>query len=165
MAYTVFRSDNLPGIDNRAYITSVLVQDASGKPIEVENGTIVKVGAKIDGKHDLYAATLASSSDTDLTKLAVIGTPELIYDESAYHNLDEFINEAGKAAAAYMLGRGGDFAVTKEGFVGGTVPTKAGTDKTVGIGANGKIDASGSGLGTVLAIETAGRYTFYTIRM
>ena len=163
MAYTVFRSDNLPGIDNRAYITSVLVQDANGKPIEVENGTIVKVGAKIDGKHDLYAATLAASTDTDLTKLAVIGTPELIYDESTYHNLDEFINEKGKAAAAYMLGRGGDFAVTKEGFVSATAPTAVGG--TVGIGTNGKINASGSGLGTVLAIETAGRYTFYTIRM
>lgn len=163
MAYTVFRSDNMPGIDNRAYITSVLVQDASGKPIEVENGTIVKVGAKIEGKHDLYAATLAASSDSDLTKLAVIGTPELIYDETTYHNLDDFINEKGIPAAGYMLGHGGDFAVTKEGFVGGTAPAAVGG--TVGIGADGKIDASGSGLGTVLAIEKVGRYTYYTIRL
>lgn len=163
MPYTVFRSDNLPGIDNRAYITSVRVVDGSGDPIAVENGTIVKIGAKIAGKHDLYSATLASSSDTDLTKLAVIGTPELIYDESRYHNLDEFINPAGKAAAAYMLGRGGDFAVTKEGFVSATPPSATGG--AVGVGTGGKLSTSGSGLGTVLAIETAGRYTFYTIRM
>ena len=163
MAYTVFRSDNMPGIDNRAYITSVLVQDGSGNPIEVENGTIVKVGAKIDGKHDLYAATLATSSDSDLTKLAVVGTPELIHDETRHYNLDEFINQAGIAAAAYMLGHGGDFAVTKEGFVSATAPSAV--DGTVGIGANGKIDASGSGLGTVLAIENVGRYTYYTIRL
>lgn len=164
MAYTVFRSDNLPGIDNRAYITSVLVVDGNGDPIAVENGTIVKVGAKVTGKHDLYTATLATNSDTDLTKLAILGTPELIYDESTYHNLDEFINPAGKAAAAYMLGRGGDFAVTKEGFASATAPSSVGG--TVGIASSGgKINASGSGLGTVLAIETAGRYTFYTIRM
>jgi hypothetical protein len=52
--------------------------------------------------------------------------------------------------------------VTKEGFVGGVVPTKG---ANVGIGANGKIDASGTGLGVCVDIETAGRYTYYAIKI
>lgn len=164
MAYTVFRCDNMPGTDQRAYVASVLVRDSSGTPIEVENGTIVEIGALIDNKHDLYAATLATSAST-ITNCAVIGTPEIIYDDQLKKNLDDFINEAGKPAAAYLLGHGGVFSVTKEGFVGGTVPTTTGKTVNVGIGTGGKIDTAGEGLGTVLAIEKAGRYTFYTVRL
>ena len=164
MAYTVFRCDNMPGTDQRAYIASVLVQDSTGTPIEVENGTIVEIGDLIDSKHDLYAATLANSSST-ITDCAVIGTPEIIYDDHVKKNLDDFINEAGKPAAAYLLGRGGVFSVTKEGFVGGTVPTTAGKTVKVGIGTDGKIDTAGEGLGTILAIDKAGRYTFYAVRL
>ena len=94
----------------------------------------------------------------------VIGTPEVTYtDLYNEKNLDAFINKAGVPAAAYLLKDGGIFSVTKEGFVGGTTPSLIGGG--VGIGADGKIDASGSGLGTVLAIDVAGRYTYYAIRL
>lgn len=53
--------------------------------------------------------------------------------------------------------------MTKEGFVGGTAPSAVGQE--VGIGTDGKIDAAGTGLGTCVAIETAGRYTYYTIKI
>ena len=55
------------------------------------------------------------------------------------------------------------FSVTKEGFVGGTAPSAVGQE--VGIGTDGKIDAASTGLGTCVAIETAGRYTYYTIKI
>lgn len=164
MAYTVFRCDNMPGTDQRAYIASVLVQDSSGNPIEVENGTIVEIGDLIDGKHDLYAATLATKTST-VANCAVIGTPEVIHDDHLKKNLDDFINEAGKPATAYLLGHGGVFSVTKEGFVNGTVPTKAGKTVAVGIGTNGKIDSAGTGLGTILAIDQTNRYTYYAVRL
>ena len=35
----------------------------------------------------------------------------------------------------------------------------------VGIGANGKLDAAGTGFGECVHIETAGRYTYYTIKI
>lgn len=163
MAYTVFRSDNMPGIDNRSFIVSVLVKDGDGKEIDVENGAIVEVGNLVAGEHDLYNATLATSS-SDVAKCAVIGTPEVTYtDLYNEKNLDAFINKAGVPAAAYLLKDGGIFSVTKEGFVGGTTPSLIGGG--VGIGADGKIDASGSGLGEVLAIDVAGRYTYYAIRL
>lgn len=166
MANTVFRCDNMPGIDQRTEICSVLVQDAEGKAIAVENGAIVEIGALVaaDGKteHDLYTAKLATAS-SDLKKCAVIGTPEVEYDECRRKNLDDFKNEAGVPAAAYRIRLGGVFSVTKEGFVSGTAPTAIGA--AVGLGANGKIDASGSGLGTVLDIDKTSRYTFYAINL
>lgn len=166
MAYTVFRCDNMPGTDQRTMITSVLVRDGDGKNIAVENGTIVEIGALVPGEHDLYYATLATASSA-LKKCAVLGTPEVIYDECTYKNLDEFINEAGKPATAYRLGREGVFSVTAEGFVGGTAPTA--TAVAVSLGANGKITApaatSATVLGKVIAIDKTARYTFYAIEM
>lgn len=166
MAYTVFRCDNMPGTDQRTMVTSVLVRDGDGKNIAVENGTIVEIGALVPGEHDLYYATLATAS-SELKKCAVLGTPEIVYDECTRKNLDDFINEAGTKASAYKLGCNGTFAVTAEGFVGGTVPT--GKDVTVSLGANGKITApaatSATALGKVIAIDKTARYTFYAIEM
>lgn len=166
MAYTVFRCDNMPGTDQRTMVTSVLVRDGDGKNIAVENGTIVEIGALVPGEHDLYYATLATAA-SDLKKCAVLGTPEVIHDECTYKNLDDFTNEAGTKASAYKLGREGTFAVTAEGFVGGTVPTAVGV--SVSLGANGKITApaatSATVLGKVIAIDKTARYTFYAIKM
>ena len=52
--------------------------------------------------------------------------------------------------------------MTKEGFVGGTVPTKG---AEVGIGTGGKIDAAGKGLGVCVDVEVVGRYTYYAIKI
>lgn len=52
--------------------------------------------------------------------------------------------------------------MTKEGFVGGTAPTKG---AKVGIGTGGKIDAAATGLGVCADIEVAGRYTYYVIKL
>ena len=158
MAYTVFRCDDMPGVDQRTLIKSVLVVNGDGAPIAAENGSIVVIGDLVEGQHDLYKATLATA-DADVKKCAVLGTPELEYDECHYHNLDEFINKAGKPATAYLLREGGSFGVTAEGF---TAAPEAGA--TVALAANGKISA-GTGLGSVLAIENAGRYTYYVIKL
>lgn len=160
MGYTVFRCDNMPGIDNRADIMSVKVVNSNGEAVAVENGAIVKIGAIVPGQRELHYATLATNSDA-VADCAVIGTSELMYDERK-KNLDEFINEAGKPALAYLLRHEGWFSVTAEGFVDGSVPA---VDAKVGIGANGKIDAAGTGLGTCVAIEKAGRHTFYVIEL
>ena len=77
-------------------------------------------------------------------------------------NLDEFINEKGKATRGYIPRSRNLFAITKEGFVNEAVP-EVGAE--VGIGENGKIDAAGTGLGECVHIEVAGRYTYYTIKI
>jgi hypothetical protein len=81
---------------------------------------------------------VAASAGDDLNDCAIVAAPEVMYDERK-KNLDEFINEAGKATRGYIPRSRNVFSVTKEGFVGGTVPTKG---AEVGIGTGGKIDAA-----------------------
>lgn len=156
--YTVIRTDNLSGTDQRADLLSVYVYDAEGKAVDAENGSIVKVGALEEGEREIYKATLATADDS-IDECAILAGVEVMYDEHK-RNLDEFINEAGKAVRAYIPRNRNFFAVTAEGFVGKATPEVGGK---VGIGANGKLDASASGVGECVAIEVAGRYTYYVI--
>lgn len=158
--YTVFRSDLLSGTAQEADLVSARVYDASDNTIAVENGTIIELKGLESGQREVHKAVLASSSSA-LSDCVIVGTPEVFYDERQ-KNLDEYINEAGKIVRGYIPRSRNMFSVTKEGFVDGTVPA---VDGEVGIGADGKLDASGTGFGTCVAIETAGRYTYYVIRI
>lgn len=158
--YTVIRTDNMSGTDQRADLLSVRVYDAGGNAIEAENGAIVKIGSLVDGEREIYKATLATAADS-IDDCAILAGVENPYDERK-KNLDEFINVAGSNVRAYVPRNRNFFSVTAEGFVGGTAPA---VDAEVGIGANGKIDASGTGFGVCKAIEIAGRYTYYVIQI
>ena len=160
--YTVIRTDNLSGTDQRADLLSVRVYDASGKMIDVENGVFVKIGdLEVDGEREVYKATIATSTD-DLSDCAILAGTEIMYDERLSYTLDQYYNEAGKAIRAYVPRNRNFFSVTAEGFVGGAVPSK---NTTVGIGTGGKLDITGSGVGKCVAIEKAGQYTFYVIHI
>ena len=162
MAYTVWRSDLMSGTDVAADLVSCRVYDTDEEnPIAVENGTIVELKGLEEGQREVFKAVLATAA-SDLNNCVVIGSEEVMYDERK-KNLDEFINEAGVICRGYVLRSRNMFSVTKEGFVGGTVPSAAGTG--VGIGTGGKIDKAGTGLGTCVAIEAAGRYTYYVIQI
>lgn len=158
--YTVIRTDSLSGTDQRADLLSVRVYDAGGNTIAAENGTIVKIGALEAGEREVYKATLATNED-NIDECAILAGVEVMYDDRA-RNLDDYINEAGKAVRAYIPRNRNFFSVTKEGFVDGTAPAVEGK---VGIGADGKIDAAKTGLGVCKAIEVAGRYTYYVIQI
>lgn len=160
MAYTVIRTDLMSGTIQSADLVSLRFYDSSN-PANVENGVIVKLEGYEDGEREVMKAVAASSTD-DLNDCAVVAGVEVMYDERK-RNLDEYINEAGQIVRGYILRSRNMFSVTKEGFEGGTAPDSVG--KTVGIGANGKIKSGGTGLGTCVAIETAGRYTYYTIKI
>lgn len=131
----------MSGTKQPADLVSLRFYDASGKKAEVENGVIVKLQGYEDGEREVMKAVAASAGD-DLNDCAIVAAPEVMYDERK-KNLDEFINEAGKATRGYIPRSRNVFSVTKEGFVGGTVPTKG---AEVGIGTGGKIDAAGKGL-------------------
>lgn len=160
MSYTVIRTDKMSGTKQPADLVSIRFYGADGNVAEVENGVIVKLQGYEDGQREVMKAIAASASD-DLADCAIVAGVEVMYDERK-KNLDEFINEAGKATRAYIPRSRNEFSVTKDGFVGGTVPAK---DAKVGIGTGGKIDAAGTGLGVCSAIEFAGRYTYYTIKI
>ena len=160
MAYTVIRTDLLSGTDVAADLVSLRVYDADDKPIAVENGTLVELKGYEDGQREVMKAVLATSA-TAKENVAIVASVEVMYDERK-KNLDEFINEAGVICRGYIPRSRNIYSVTKDGFVGGNVPAK---DAEVGIGADGKLDASGTGYGTVMAIEVAGRYTYYVIKI
>lgn len=160
MAYTVIRTDLMSGTKQPADVVSLRFYGADGNPAEVENGVIVKLQGYEDGEREVMKAVAASAGD-DLNDCAVVAGVENMYDEHK-KNLDEYINEAGKATRGYILRSRNVFSVTKEGFAGGTAPTK---DGEVGIGVGGKIDTSGKGLGVCANVEVSGRYTYYTIKI
>ncbi len=54
-----------------------------------------------DGEREVMKAVAASAGD-DLNDCAIVAAPEVMYDERK-KNLDEFINEAGKATVAISL--------------------------------------------------------------
>lgn len=159
MAYTVFRSDLLSGTDVAADLVSARVYNGD-EQIAVENGTIIELEALEPGEREVHKAKLATAG-SKLSDCVVVGSPEVFYDERL-KNLDQYINEAGKIVRGYVLRSRNMFSVTKEGFVSGTVPA---VGAEVGIGADGKLDANGTGFGECMAIELAGRYTYYVIRI
>lgn len=158
--YTVIRTDLMSGTKQPADLVSLRFYDADGKPAEVENGVIVKLEGYEDGEREVMKAVAAKAGD-DLNECAIVAGVEVMYDERK-KNLDEYINEAGKATRGYIPRSRNIFSVTVEGFVGGTAPKKG---DAVGIGANGKIAASGTGLGECVDVEVVGRYTYYAIRI
>lgn len=160
MAYCVIRTDLMSGTKQPADLVSLRFYNAQDKVAEVENGVIVELKGYEDGQREVMKA-IAATSASDIDNCAVVAGVEVMYDERK-KNLDEYINEAGKAVRGYIPRNRNLFAVTKEGFVDGTVPAVGGA---VGIGANGKLDAAGTGFGECVHIETAGRYTYYTIKI
>lgn len=160
MAYCVIRTDLLSGTVQPADLVSLRFYNAEGIQAEVENGVIVKLEGYEEGQREVMKAVAAAAGE-DLNNCAIVAGVEVMYDERK-KNLDEFINEKGKATRGYIPRSRNLFAVTKEGFVNEAVP-EVGAE--VGIGENGKIDAAGTGLGECVHIEVAGRYTYYTIKI
>ena len=158
MAYAVIRTDLMSGVDVAADLVSLRVYNGENK-IAVENGVIVELEGYEEGEREVMKAKLATAS-SPIEKCAIVASVETMYDEHK-HGLDKFINEAGAVCRGYIPRMRNMFSLTAEGFV--AAPTAVG--QTVGIGANGKLDTSKSGFGTIVAIETAGRYTFYVIRI
>ena len=160
MAYCVIRTDLVSGTKQPADLVSLRFYNAEGEKAEVENGVIVHLQGYEEGEREVRKA-VAATAGADLNECAIIAAPEVMYDERL-KNLEDFINEKGKAIRGYIPRSRNTFSFTKEGFVNGVVPA---VDSEVGIGANGKIDAAGTGLGKCVHIEQVGRYTYYAIEI
>lgn len=156
--HCVVRTDRLSGTDVGSMLRSVRFYGAEDKVAEVENGVIAHLEGLEEGQREVHKA-VAATAGANLSECVLIAAPEVMYDERL-RNLEDYVNEAGKAIRGYVLHCNDEFSVTAEGFVNGSVPA---VGAEVGIGANGKIDAAGTGLGKCSHIETVGRYTYYTI--
>lgn len=160
MAYTVIRTDLMSGTKQPADLVSLRFYGVDGNVAEIENGVIVELKGYEDGQREVMKA-VAATSTSDLNDCAIVAGVEVMYDERK-KNLDEFINEAGKATRGYIPRSRNLFSMTKEGFVGGNAPA---VGAKVAIGAGGKLESGKAGFGECVHIETAGRYTYYTIEI
>lgn len=173
--YSVVRTDNMMGTDVGTYLDSVRfyeVQVVDNENVDVEkaieNGNVVLVGDLLDGERELHRA-VAPAANSDIKKIGLVASPELIYDERK-RGLDQFINEAGRNVRVYYLHSNDEFGVTIEGLnvasgytpkVGDAVELMAGTKlNVVATATNGSTQ-----VGKIIAIEQAGRYTYYVVRV
>lgn len=116
-------------------------------PTQIENGMVVKIDGIITGKRELFKV-IAPASNTPVSDLWIVTTPEVVADERK-KNLCDFINPADKEITIDKLTANDIFSVTAEGLSG----TAAG-GYFVGLQSAGGVKlgvaSTSAGLGTVV---------------
>lgn len=161
--HAVVRTDRMFGTDNRAGLISVkyIVDNAE---TAIDNGNVLKAVELLDGEREIFKGVAVAANDT-LDDVVFVASPELMYDERL-HNLDDFINVAGKPCRGYRLHKGDIFSVTKAALdgkstpeVGDIVELKAGTKMNVAA----SLTSGSTQVGKIIAVDVVGRYTYYAI--
>ena len=121
MAYAVVRTDAMAATDVRGQLVSVKYMGADGAtPTAIENGNVLKIGALMTGEREIYIGGAVAANDK-IDDIVLIASPEVVYDERK-RNLDDFVNEAGKACRGYHIHSGDTFSVTAEALSGTGTP-------------------------------------------
>lgn len=165
MAYGIVRTDNMYGTDVRAALVSIKYMGEGGDtPTAIENGSVLKVGALIEGEREIYVGGAVAANDK-VEDVVLVASPEVMYDERK-KNLDEYINDAGKACRGYHIHSGDIFSVTKEALAGAAVPAVGNVvELAAGTKLNVVTEATGATVvGTIIAVDVVGRYTYYAIK-
>lgn len=166
MAYGIVRTDNMYGTDVRAALVSIKYMGADGDtPTAIENGSVLKVGALIEGEREIYVGGAVAANDR-VEDVVLVASPEVMYDERK-KNLDEYINVAGKACRGYHIHSGDIFSVTKAVLAGVATPA---VGDIVELAAGTKLNVAETAtegstvVGTIIAVDVVGRYTYYAIK-
>ena len=165
MPYAVIRTDNMAGTDVRAQLVSIEYLGANGAtPTEIENGCILKMNGLKSGEREIYVGA-TPAANTAIRDLVIVATPEVMYDEHK-HNLDEYVNEAGKICRGYRFHSGSTFGLTADGFdgtpaVGKFVEAQAGTKMKVVT----SVTSGSTEIGKIIAEENAGRHTYFVVEV
>lgn len=168
MAHGVFRSDLMSGPDVAADLVSVRYMGSGTTATAIDNGCVVKLDGLMTGEREVWKG-ITPSANTALSDIAIIGSVEVMHDERK-KNLDEFENEAGVNARGYIPRSRNIFSVTADSLniesgvkpaVGYAVELMDGVKLNVAASAT----SGSTQVGTIHAIETAGRYTYYVIKI
>ena len=167
MAYAVVRTDAMAATDVRGQLVSVKYMGTDGAtPTAIENGNVLKIGALVTGEREIYIGGAVAANDK-IDDIVLIASPEVVYDERK-RNLDDFINEAGKACRGYHIHSGDTFSVTAEALsgtgtpaVGNIVELAAGTKLAFAASAT----TGSTKVGRIIAVDVVGRYTYYAIKV
>ena len=153
MRHAVIRTDNLAAPDMRVEMVSLRYDDA------IDNGNIVRVGNLENGSRTVYKAHTPNSSDK-LSDIAIIGSPEIIYDDRA-KDLCSFFNKANKILRGYRLHEHDCVSITADAFSG--TPRLG---KSVGIGNGTKLVVTDDdGIGTIIDKNIVGKYTYWVVEI
>lgn len=162
----VIRTDLMSGTDVAADLVSLKYMGSGAAAAEIDNGCVVKLDGLMSGEREVWKA-VTPAADTSLDQIAIVATPEVMYDERK-RNLDEYVNEADSIARGYIPRSRNIFSVTADVLdaavaitVGNIVELQAGVKLKVVASAT----ASATTVGEIIAIERAGRYTYYVIQL
>lgn len=112
-------TEKLSGTFNGADLVSVRYMVGS-TPTAIENGSVVEVGALEANSREVRKAA-APKKDSAKAAIALIASPEVIYDEHLQNDLGNFENEANVVSRGYLLEKPHQiFAVTGEVLDGST---------------------------------------------
>lgn len=169
MAYAVIDTSNVSATRDGSKLKNIRFVEKSGDNLvetSVENATLVVLDKLVPGQHDLFYAT-APTSTSKVKDILIIETPELIYDESTFHPLSDFINLKGSNSVAFKPESGDQILVSAESFA--TTPDEA-TIKTkfIDISTSGKLAiaaavTAGTTLGYVTDIVTVNKIKMFRI--
>ena len=145
MTYACVRTDNMSGTTIGKDLVSLKYFDSNDKEAAIENGSVVLVGAYLDGQREVRKAT-AVAADSKLSEVALIAHEEV--DKTKSNNtLKEYINIAGLNVRGYRLPSKDCFSLTKEAFAEGSVLEK---DSVVELAAGTKFKAVASATGSTV---------------
>lgn len=163
MAYTVVRTDAMSGTMLHTALENGRYYDTDGAFAEIENGSIVQVGALETGERESHVYTDVKA-EAVLSDLVVLAAPEIFIDETPHKGISDFINQAGECIRGYRLLPNDEFSVSAEGFdgtvpeVGGAIGVATGTHKL-------STTATDVPIGVCTSIETHNYYPLYTIKI
>lgn len=165
----VFRSDLMSGTDVAADLVSVKYMGKDGNTeTAIDNGCVVKLSGLMAGEREVWKG-VTPDANTALSDIAIIGSEEVMYDERK-KNLDEFENTAGTISRGYVPRSRNIFSATKDSLnIGDGVTPSVGCAVELMAGVKLNVVASATSgstqVGEIIAIEPAGRYTYYVIKI
>ena len=167
MSHGVFRSDLMSGTDVAAELVSVKYMGNDGNTAtEIDNGCVVALDGLMEGEREIWKG-VTPQANTPISDIAIIGTPEVLYDERK-KNLDEFYNEKNKPARGYLPHTRNIFSVTIDALnASGTPEVGDAVELMAGVKLNVVKEATSGAtqIGKIIAVEQAGRYTYFVIKI
>lgn len=163
--HAIVRTDNMSATGDNSLMVSGRFYDAGDELAAIDNGNLVVIGGYDTNEREVRKCTTPTAS-ADISTLGLVVTPELFYDESRYHGLEEWVNEKGAELTIMRFHANDCFGVTKEAINGDTMPE---VDEYLIAGDTTKFEVSASATGTVIGrvseIETVGADVYYVVQV
>lgn len=156
----VVRTDLLAGTDVRSGLVSAKYMGSGDTATAIDNGNVIKIESLVEGEREIYKGVTPAASDA-LEDIILVASPEVMYDERLV-SLEDFYNEADEICRGYRLHENDIFSVTAEALEGSPdVNQKVALDAATKL----KVGGEGTEVGTIIAKDIVGRYTYYVIKV